>query len=135
MGGKMKEFAEICPWNWENKLLLLQAEQAYTIGEYNNADTLYASAIRSANQHMFVHEEALASELAGIFCYEQGVYPKACSFLCHAVECYKKWGAQAVANRVESFLQDKFSSLSAEEDYIEGIIQSKDGQQKKRSLL
>ena len=83
---------------------------------------------------MFTHEEAMALELAGMCCYERGIFPKAYSFLSHAIECYKTWGALAIAKRVENFLQSKFSSPPTE-DPVEEIVQSKDKQPRKRSIL
>ena len=52
-------------WNWENKALLLQAELHYLNGDLELADTVYEASIKSAREHKFIHEEALAYELYG----------------------------------------------------------------------
>ena len=76
-------------------------------GNFVNAELLYVRSIHSAKQHKFIHEEAMASELAGDFFYERGLMEKAYSFYASAVACYKEWGALAVAQRLETTMQSK----------------------------
>ena len=52
-----------CTWNFENKVLLLQAEYYFAKGEYEEANTCYEKSIESAKEHKFIHEEALGNEL------------------------------------------------------------------------
>lgn len=59
-------------WNGENKALLLQAEKYYTDGKLNEAKSAYEASAHSARQHKFLHEEALAYEMYGIFLVETG---------------------------------------------------------------
>ena len=70
----------------------------------------YISSIRSAKEHKFIHEEAIASELAALFFYERGLRSKSQSFFMHSVKCYEKWGALAVARRVESDMVRRFGT-------------------------
>ncbi len=97
-------------WNWENKVLLLEAENMYTKGDVDRAGPLYDDAIQSARDHKFVHEEAIASELAGIFYYEGGFRQKSYSYLAHSVKSYEEWGAHAVARRVETDMRGYFGT-------------------------
>ena len=69
---KMRSYAECSLWNFENKLLLLQAEQCFYLEDFDSAKSFYDAAILSAKKHKFVHEEALACELAGHFLLESG---------------------------------------------------------------
>jgi tetratricopeptide (TPR) repeat protein len=95
-------------WNWENKALLLAAEKLYTDGDFVSAASTYDKAICSANEHRFVHEEAIASELAGDFYYERNFHEKSIPFFKHSLKCYLKWGATAVALRLQNDLEVKF---------------------------
>jgi tetratricopeptide (TPR) repeat protein len=95
-------------WNWENKALLLAAEKLYTDGDFDSAASTYDKAICSANEHRFVHEEAIASELAGDFYYERNFHEKSIPFFKHSLKCYMKWGATAVALRLQNDLEVKF---------------------------
>ena len=95
-------------WNWENKALLLNAEKLYTDGDFDSAASTYDKAICSANEHRFVHEEAIASELAGDFYYKRNFQEKSMSFFKHSLKCYLKWGATAVAKRLQNDLEVKF---------------------------
>ena len=108
---KMKYWSELSSWNWESKMVLLEAEKMYTIGSFDQASLFYDRAIRVANKHKFVNDEAIASELAGTFLCEERLHGvKAEAILLHSVQCYKTWGALAVAKRVETFIASKFGS-------------------------
>jgi len=137
---RIRSLAEHSSWNWENKVLLLEAMEMHTMGNLNAAEPLYISSIRSAREHKFIHEEAVASELAGEYSYEQGNHSDAYVLFMHSIKCFKEWGADAVAKRVEMSVQTKFgakvSHLQAIDvsDAMKRII-SLDQQQKKRSLV
>ena len=89
-----------------------------------------------ANKHKFVNDEAIASELAGTFlCEEEGLHAvKAEALLLHSVQCYKTWGALAVAKRVETFVTNKYGTDSVRQkpNYIVSVIASNDDSSKKR---
>ena len=105
---KMKHFSEHSLWNFENKMLLLEAEKMRTLRDFDKAESFYERAIQSAHEHKFIHEEAIASELAGLFHYERRNYKKSSAFLMHSVRSYEKWGARAVARRVENFISSSY---------------------------
>ena len=124
---KMKYWSEHSSWNWESKMVLLEAEKMYTIGSFDQASLFYDRAIRVANKHKFVNDEAIASELAGTFLCEGGLHAvKAEALLLHSVQCYKTWGALAVAKRVETFIVSKFvadcSSLDQRIDILREVL-------------
>ena len=108
---KMKLWSQHSTWNWENKMLLLEAEQMHTLGDFDSAASFYERSIGSAREHKFIHEEAIASELAGIFYLEGGRREKSLHLFLHSIWSYKTWGALAVAKRVETFIVGKFSSV------------------------
>ncbi|KAL7551905.1 hypothetical protein ACHAWF_015134 [Thalassiosira exigua] len=49
----------------------------------------------------------IACEAAATFYYERGLHQKAYPFFMRSVHCYKKWGAMAIASRVEQDIQIK----------------------------
>lgn len=63
----MKKWADSCKWNFQSKLYLMEAEEAFCCDDICSAKALYENAISSARAHRFIHEEALACELAGHF--------------------------------------------------------------------
>ncbi|KAL7492633.1 hypothetical protein ACHAWT_002842, partial [Skeletonema menzelii] len=87
-------------WNWENKLLLLEAESHACEGEYEMAKSKFRASIDSAQRHRFVHEEGLASELLGTFLEENGEAEETKQQYAYARSCYQKWGAFALADRL-----------------------------------
>ena len=108
----------------------------HTLGLFDRAVTLYESAIRSARDHKFIHEEAIASELAGMLFCQRRLHEKALNFLMHSVRCYKKWGALAVAKRVETFIASRYGEdckqLGLSENALSYIFASSEGASKKR---
>ena len=125
---RMKLWSQHSTWNFENKMLLLEAEKMHTLGIFDRAATFYDGAIRSAREHKFIHEEAIASELAGVLYYERRIHQKALNFLMHSIRSYEKWGALAVAKRVETFIAsiygEDFKQLGLNEDALSYIFAS-----------
>jgi tetratricopeptide (TPR) repeat protein len=59
-------------WNFENKTFLLDAEKSFNDGDLEIARVSYENAIASSRHHKFIHEEALAYELAASFYLNTG---------------------------------------------------------------
>ena len=134
---KMQYWSEHSQWNWENKMLLLKAESMHTKGEFDRAGKLYDDSIRSARDHKFIHEEAISSELAGIFYYERGSRQKSYLCLVHSLKSYKEWGAHAVAKRVEMDMRGYFGTdidqfKCSADTSLENLFASSQGSRKKR---
>lgn len=118
-------------------MLLLDAESEFTNGEFDRAGSLYDCAIQSAREHKFVHEEAIASELAGAFYHERGLHQKSFSCLVHSVKCYEMWGAFAVARRVQNDIRGYFGDdidqyEPGADNRLESLLASIKGSEKKR---
>jgi len=97
-----KTWATHSTWNWENKLLLLEAELYFSKGEMEKAEEKYELAILSARRHRFVHEEGLANELSSAFHTANSNIDKAKSCISEARTCYEKWGAAALVELIDS---------------------------------
>jgi len=106
---RMKIFNNHSTWNFENKMLLLEAERMYALGNFDQTDSLYQQSILSAHKHKFIHEEAIASDLLGEFLYERRLLEQSKSLFLHSIQCFEKWGAFSVAGRVKKSMQSKFS--------------------------
>ncbi|KAK1736831.1 putative AAA ATPase [Skeletonema marinoi] len=96
---KMEVWTAESVWNFENKLLLLQAERHYAFGEMDLAAEKYMLAQESSKKHRFIHEEALACELAAAFHEKTGNVLFVVELIDRAVNCYQTWGAEG---KVES---------------------------------
>ena len=119
-------------------MLLLEAERMYTLN-VDGAACFYEKAIRSARSAKFVHEEAIASELAGIFYCDTGLHQKSSQLLLHSVRKYETWGALAVAQRVEGFIESLYGSditqWGAGDDALEHIFATSQDSSKKRQVI
>ena len=109
---KIRFWNEHSLWNWESKKVLLEAERMHTLmGSSDQASLLYEKAIHSAREHKFINDEAIASELAGMYFCQQGLHVECLGLLLHSIQSYKTWGATAVAKRVETFITNKYESF------------------------
>ena len=98
---KMEVWTAESVWNFGNKLFLMQAERHYAFGEMDHAAEKYKLAQESSKKHRFVHEEALAYELAATFHEKAGNVKFVAELIDRAVNCYQTWGAEG---KVQSLL-------------------------------
>ncbi|MHC4269755.1 MAG: GAF domain-containing protein, partial [Planctomycetota bacterium] len=82
-----------CPFNLNNKYELVEAELFHAKGNQWDAFRMYEQAIKHAEENGFIHEEAIANELAGDFCLRQGMQDLARVYIRKAIYLYDKWGA------------------------------------------
>jgi PAS domain S-box-containing protein len=104
-------WAENCPENFENRAALVSAEIARIEGRALDAMDLYDQAIHSARGNGFVHNEALANELAARFYATRGSEKIANLYLRDARYCYLRWGADGKVRQ----LDELYPHLRAEE--------------------
>ena len=90
---QLQRWAANCPDNFENRAALVGAERARIEGRDVDAMRLYEQAIRSSRANDFIHQEALAYELAARFYEARGFDMIARTYLREARNCYDRWGA------------------------------------------
>jgi predicted ATPase/serine phosphatase RsbU (regulator of sigma subunit)/tRNA A-37 threonylcarbamoyl transferase component Bud32 len=103
----LKKCAEHAPMNFQHKYDLVEAEKAKVLGQEWQAAKLYDKAIAGAKENKYLHEEALAYELAGQFYLEKGMSKIAQVYLRDAHYAYQRWGAVAKVKNLEA----KYSQL------------------------
>jgi PAS domain S-box-containing protein len=91
-----------CPENFENRAALVGAEIARIEGRDLDAMHLYERAIRSARANGFVHNEAVANEVAARFYMARGFDKVARTYLRDARDCYLQWGADGKVQQLEN---------------------------------
>jgi hypothetical protein len=84
-------WAKNCPATFANRAALVGAEIARLEGRALDAMDLYEQAIRSARANGFVHNEALAYELAARFYAMRGFDEFAHVYLRNARDSYIRW--------------------------------------------
>ena len=99
---RLRAWAAICPQNFEDRATLVGAEIARIEGRPLDAMDLYERAIASARANEFVHNEALAYELAGRFYATRGFEVIANAYLREARSCYLRWGADGKVRQLET---------------------------------
>jgi PAS domain S-box-containing protein len=93
--------AENCPENFENCAALVGAEIARVEGRALDAMELYEQAIRSARANDFVHNEAIAYEVAARFYATCGFDQFADVYLRNARYGYLRWGADGKVRQLD----------------------------------
>jgi PAS domain S-box-containing protein len=98
---QLEAWAENCPENFENRAALVGAEIARIENRALDAERLYEQAIRSSHANGFVHNEALANELAARFYAARGFEKIAHAYLRDARYCYLRWGADGKVRQLD----------------------------------
>jgi PAS domain S-box-containing protein len=98
---QLQVWAENCPDNFENRAALVGAEVARLDGRDVEAMRLYEQAIRSARASGFIHQEALANELAARFYGARGFEKIARVYLQDARYGYLRWGADGKVRQLD----------------------------------
>src|SRR6516164_5967768 len=99
---QLEVWAEHCAENFENRAALVGAEIARIDGRAFDAMNLYEQAILSAQANGFVHNEALANELAARFYTACGFEQIAHLYLRNARDCYLRWGADGKVRQLDA---------------------------------
>jgi transcriptional regulator with GAF, ATPase, and Fis domain/predicted ATPase len=99
---QLEAWAHHCPENFENRALLVAAEIARIEGRDSDAAQLYEQAIRSARDSGFVHNEALALEIAARFYAGRGLDRIARVYVRDARDGYRQWGANGKVRQLEA---------------------------------
>jgi PAS domain S-box-containing protein len=98
---QLEVWARVCPENFENPAALVGAELARLEGRDLDAEHLYEQAIRSARASGFIHNEALACEVAACFYAARGFEDIAEMYLLKAHHGYLRWGADGKVRQLE----------------------------------
>ncbi len=98
---QLREWAEVCPFNFRDEHALVAAEIARIEGRELDAERSYENAVRSARDSGFVHREALAYEVAARFYRARGYGEIADLYLRKARDRYRRWGADGKVRQLE----------------------------------
>ena len=98
---QLEVWAENCPDNFENRAALVGAEIARIEGRQLDAEELYEQAVQSAHASGFVHNEALANEIAARFYSARGLEKIAYAYLRDARYGYIRWGATGKVRQLD----------------------------------
>ncbi|HEX8801195.1 MAG TPA: histidine kinase, partial [Terriglobales bacterium] len=98
---QLETWAEHCPENFENGAALVGAEIARIEGRLLDAEHLYEKAIRSAHANGFIHNEAVAYEVAARFYASRGLDKIADTYLREARYSYLRWGADGKVRQLD----------------------------------
>ncbi len=93
---RFRSWLKYSEWNFENKVLLLEAEMHFSKGENDAAEKKYQAAIESARRHRFVHEQGLSNEFLSMFYKSRCKEEMERESMLNAAECYGLWGANGL---------------------------------------
>ena len=108
----LEKLARSAPPNYRHKHHLVEAERLRILdGESDAILSHYDQAIALARESEFIHEEALANELAARYLLNQGQNDAARAYLRSALEQYEAWGAK----RKVVHLKSRYPELIADD--------------------
>lgn len=116
---RLKKWASHSPVNHLHKWYLVEAERCRALGRDKKTLRYYDKSIVLARNSGFLHEEALANELAGRFCLSKDKRTMAANYLLEARYLYTKWGAKAKVRQVEEEFRDLLYSGAIGNQQIE----------------
>ncbi len=99
---RLAKWAQFAPVNFQHKYDLVEAERAKIREDYWQACKFYEKAIKGAKQNEFLHDEALANELAAKFYHQHGMGKIACLYFREAHYHYIHWGAKPKAEKLKN---------------------------------
>ncbi len=103
---QLEIWAQNCRENFENRVALVGAEIARIEGREVDAERLYEQAIGSARANGFIHNEAIAYELAARFYAARGFKQIAHLYLRNARYGYLRWGAVGKVRQLDDAYPD-----------------------------
>jgi len=98
---QLQQWADICPEDFADRAALVGAEIARIEGRELDAMRFYDRAIGTAQANGFVHNAAVANELAARFYAARGFEKIAYAYLRDARYGYLRWGADAKVRQLE----------------------------------
>ena len=108
----LEKLARCAPPNYLHKYHLVEAERLRVLeGESDAILSHYDQAIALSGESEFIHEEALANELAARYLLNQGQNDAARAYLRSAMEKYEAWGAK----RKVAHLRERYPGLIADD--------------------
>ncbi|MDE3252393.1 MAG: GAF domain-containing protein, partial [Bacteroidota bacterium] len=115
---KLKKWAKYAPENYLHKYHLIDAERLRVLGNLNMARMVYDKAIEGASNNDYIHEEALAYELAGKFYLEQKSEDLSEFYFKSAYNAYREWGAEAKLRNLEQTYPKYVSGIQRREGLL-----------------
>ncbi|MBD2354004.1 AAA family ATPase [Tolypothrix sp. FACHB-123] len=98
---KLKHWADNAPTNHLHRFYLVEAERHRLLNNKAAALEFYDLAITTARDNKYLHEEALANELAAEFSLAWGKNCLVQDYIINAYYCYARWGATAKFKELE----------------------------------
>jgi PAS domain S-box-containing protein len=104
---KLRQWAAVCPDNFQHKYDLVMAERLRVKGRTMAAVRHYHAAIEGARRNGYLHEEALACERLALFYQATSAREEFRLFLDRARRCYLAWGATAKADQLAEICPER----------------------------
>ncbi len=104
--------AQHAPMNFQHKWTLVEAERCRISGDILAAQEHYDVAIEGAKENQFMHEEALACELAARFYLQHNKTLIAQAYLTRAYYMWARWGAKAKTEQLETHYPQLLNQLT-----------------------
>ncbi|MCT7968601.1 AAA family ATPase [Laspinema sp. D1] len=116
---KIKKWMNYAPKNNSQKYWLVEAELCRVQGKDAKAMDYYDKAIALAKENEYIHEAAIAYELAAKFYLSRGKELIAKAYMQEARYCYQRWGAVAKVRHLEENYGDLLTTTQGKVSSIQ----------------
>ena len=120
----LAQLAYHAPMNFQHKWALIEAERCRISGDILAAQDHYDAAIEGAKQNQFIHEEALACELAARFYLQRNKTVIARAYITRAYYAWARWGAKAKTEHLEAQYPQLLDQLSKGESELGASVRT-----------
>ena len=117
---RLKYFARFAPENFQHKCTLIESQFSILNNNFNKARLQFDQAIKEAGEQRFIHEEALAYELAGKAYHQNGFTDLARFYLSNSYNLYREWGAKSKMDFLVKVYPRYFTAVSTTSSLSQG---------------
>jgi predicted ATPase/signal transduction histidine kinase len=121
----LKKWATDAPENYLHKWYLVEAEKNRVLRRKMKSLKCYEKAILLAHNNGYIHDEALANELAARYNLAIENSRIAESYMTEARYLYSKWGAKAKVNQIDEEYQFMLAHISRDKVHTRDITKTK----------
>jgi serine phosphatase RsbU (regulator of sigma subunit) len=120
---QLRRWARQSPLNYRHKYDLVSAVNHWVLGQDTPAMGLFDSVIKMAGDGGFIHDQALANELAARFYIEKDRLSIARSYMSEARYAYLRWGAMAKVRNLDDTYPELLSTAagSPKSSFFDGL--------------
>ncbi len=108
---QMKKWAKDAPENFKHKYDIIYAKKMMVLNKKDLINDYLDEGIQGAIKYDFIHEAAIAQEIAGNYFLKQNERKRSEKYIKESYSSYREWGAKGKTKQLENFFPEHILSL------------------------